>query len=324
MKIFLNPIQNCSNRTAKQLYKNNSYIKNNYSIDVFIKNTQSPSFGSGGLGNFREIYALLEEELDQYCLNAPQLSLSKIRTIVKSHCPDIEVDDLSNLSSNALISPATAAYFKCEIPFIMNNNKLQIPNKLNQVIYLKMPEDQSEKDRTIFLSRIMHEITHALQENSSDRISKADYMRKYLSRSSKSSEEKIRTISIANQASKYAYNNIVNLCAKELNKSDNMPLSVIMNSAGYLDSFYNKACSKKAGAAIDNLLTSILEAFKRQGSYDTQTALDLIAMTAEREQEAYRNEYEILKKYANIKGNADIDIIPMSFGVLSDIAKDLY
>ncbi len=319
MKITFNSIFAHQAASIRQTNKNSFYLKNNQSYDIFTKSVH-PSFGSN---NFKDNYAVLEKELSDYCLNASNLSLSTIREIIRKRCPNIEVDDFKNLSTNSPISPRTAAYFKYEIPFVVVDGKLQVDDKINQTIYLNIPKNQTEKERVMFLSRAMHEITHALQENSDDRTSKADYIRKYLTRSTESFDEKTATITSATKAFAYTSNYIMNICSEGLNKKDIMPCAISLNNIKYIDNLYRKICAQDAGSTIEKLLKNVLLSIKNQSDYNIETVLDIVAMTAEREQEAYRNQYEVLKKFKNIKGNADIDIVPMSFGILGDIARDL-
>lgn len=154
-------------------YVNLTSAKSNLSKDTFVKSATNVSFGSIN----ETKYSSIKKDMTEYFMNAETLSVEEIGTLVKKHLPDTNFDDIKNLPKELNVNRYAGAYTSEPTEFyIADNGNIQATSK-PKTIYLNFHTSTQNKQesRIILLDRLLHEMTHVLQDEKGSNVRKEDF-----------------------------------------------------------------------------------------------------------------------------------------------------
>ena len=295
-----------------------NYQKNN-GADVFIKSTNKVSFGSIE----KTKYADLKNDMTEYFMNSDELSVGDIRTIVKKYSPSTGFDDIRNAPQTIRINKMSGAYTHEPTQFFYNEKDKIEAETLPKTIYLNFhtPTKDEKESRIILLDRMLHEMTHLLQDEEGSDTRKLEFFNKYLD---SATDETVAINSIQ------AFNGIFNILEQNMLTSFvkaeptawSLPREV--NRRLDIDSLFMKKIKMSTSTLIRNSLSQAFNISNKQfGNIDTNTALDYVVLKAKNEKEAYQNGLDSDKELLGITAKTDFDLRIEMYQKIIETAESL-
>ena len=176
MKIYSITNSIYKNKINKQNIDNNqTYFTNGLNQNKIEKTIQDKSLSFKGLSSFSQKFNPFEHDILTYYRTKQIINIDEIKQILKKYAPDMNIKNLNEAGTNANIHDRTCGYFKDEILFSQNGICINGEKSL----FINPPNTNSFEDRIKFLQALVHEVTHAFQESSSDRISKFSWINNF-------------------------------------------------------------------------------------------------------------------------------------------------
>ena len=308
-------------RNNYQINKNpnlNTNFNSNIKEDVFIKSSNTVSFTSAD----KNQYNLAKEDLTQYFLNTDKYSIEEIENIIKKYSPATNFDDIKNIPANTNAARGTAAYTYEPTQFVMGNNGNIEAVDLPKTIFLNFKTSaKNEKEaKVILLDRLLHEVTHVLQEDS-PKDNKIVFFNNFLA----TQEDTNKAI-----ANLQAVNTIYNLIEQEMMSrfvnatptSGSLPKEI--NKRTDVDTLFMKKYKTSTSTFIKNILKNAMQLGSMKfGKIDKNFVLDFIILKAENEKEAYQNALDSNKELLNINSKTDFDLRIEMYEKIIETAKKI-
>lgn len=282
----------------------NRNIKNHIAKDIFVKSTNNISFGSIN----DKKYSSLKQDITEYFTTAETLSVEEIRALVKKHLPDTGFDDIKNLPKGSNSSIYAGAYTAEPIAiYTAKNGKLQSETK-PKTIYLNFhtPTQNVKESRIILLDRLLHEMSHVLQDEKGSDTRKEDFFNEYLS-SLKNQQVAMANMQVANMI----FNGLEKLlietfkaCSKT---TGSLPKALKRDTD--INSLFLKKMKITAEAQIQNYLSNSINLVNMKlGIINKKFISDFVILKAKNEKEAYQNALNSDKELLGINSKTDFDL----------------
>ncbi len=272
--------------------------------DVFVK---SKSVSFKGDRNFVEFFEPFQKEFLALCREKKEFKFDELNTFVKKYVPNLEVKRLSEVDSGANVHDRTAAYFKDEM-FFTPDGRIRNGQK---VLFINSPEMNSEADRVAFSQFFVHEMTHAFQETSSDRLSKFEFFKGFLGGKSLDDDKLHTLLMVPKLYSMVEYNYGLPLI-NVLKKENEIPLPIrVKPDENIIDNIYREQVGGSADEYLDALVERVFEILgKPSDKQNFKTAKKYLVLIAQKEKEAYEKGLAFTKSLLNIdqKTPTDIDL----------------
>lgn len=287
--------------------------ENKLEKDIFVKNTKNVSFGSAV--NLMEKFVSFAKEIEEYVLKNSKVDLLEVEKIVKKYSPTTKVKDFAQLPQNTNVNDRTFAYFRQNIKF--GDDGCIVPDA--KEIFVKVSQNMDKSQKLEFLEALEHEFTHILQEESSDRVSKISFIRKFIG-NERLNQEKISTLSFMPKIfSSVEYYMSLPLY-KFMAKSDNLPQPVKSATVDDLNRIYRQVTGYNAE---DYIMLVREEIFKRLGNqghiFDKKAIKEYAAMVAQKKHEAYENTTKMLNQKCGISGPSDLDLRVVLYDIFKKV-----
>ena len=292
-------------------------VKNNPKSDVFVKSNDI-SFGSNAT-----IAAKLNSflpELYDYILHTKKLSIEGVGEIVQKTSPGTPVKPLSELPTGTNAHNATGAYFHCKYKFSPDFKEV-IPGE--KTIYLNLPAQDTVKERVIYMENVVHEMTHIFQEESSDRVSKLEFLKNFLNKDI-SSVSKYETLMAMPRIFSRVELQMQQPLLYALAKKDIMPIPVKVLSPKILNDVYLETVNTPVDDYIARtIVTSFADASLQLPNFDSRTVLEYIGQTAKKEGEANLNAGYMVKRSLGINSPVDMDYRVLLYDNFAKVAETM-
>lgn len=285
--------------------------------DTFVKST-NVSFGSSM--PLKQKFDMFQKDIEKYVLKSPKIELNEIEKIVQKYSPTTTVKNYNELPQNSNALSTTVAYFQNQIVFTADSKAIA----QDKVIFVRPLEGQNKKDKLFFLDCIEHEFTHILQEESKDRMSKVDFLNNYVSGKSIQDLKTLNTIALCPKIFSSVEHYIGLPLRKAFRKSNDLPEKLPFYSKDLINQIYASQTGMNAKDYTKSVISAILEeAEKQAGSFDKHQVVKYIALTANKEKEAYENSTKMLKRHLGINGYTDLDLRLQVYQIFEDTAKEI-
>lgn len=289
-------------KSFKQSNKQNPYINLSTPNDIFIK---SPNISFKGK-SFEEKYSELRKDLTDYIMTSPNIEAKAIEEIIQKYSPTTTFDDYKNFNTKASNAfEATTGYTKQDMNFSISDFGV-VASAMPQKIYVTFPENLDKESRILFGDNVLHECSHVLQNESSNRQSYQDFFNSNFSRIS-NTRCSINSLQVANEAFSTTEKEMYKvLLTSKSNKLDRLPKKVSKKID--LNEFYKQRYKCNAKEFAQMVIELILKQANAKGAIDKQMVLDFVILKAQDEKEAYRNALDFDKEQLKIKGAIDHDL----------------
>lgn len=317
MKLSPLNFNNVHNAYSCNKKANNYSIKNNSQNDAFVK-SENISFASKST-----IASKLNgfvPELYEYIMHSKTLSYEGIETVLQKYSPDTLVKPFSEVPSTPNVCKGAGAYFHCN--FAINSNvvpALVIPK--GKAVYVNIPQEDNIKNRLNLFASNVHEVTHIFQEESSDRLSKAEFISNFLNKTN-SPEAKKDTLLALPHLFAYIDTEMQQPYLAFFGMTDWMPRPVkFLNDEG-LQMIYKEVVGQNVDEYLaKTILKSLDNVSKPFPHCNKNTLLDYIILTGKNEREAYHNSVSMLKSALKMNEPTDLDYRALLYGRLVKIAE---
>lgn len=294
------------------------YFKNDLQNDVFVKNANDISFKGGKIN---QKYGALNKEITDYILTNEEISFEEIEKIIQKYSPTTKFEKMENLETDRMLTQGTTGYTKIPTEFYENENGKIICTTQPKTIYLCNPKQLNREEKIILLSRILHECTHVLQEESKDRTSSEDFFSSHFKNS--------KNIDITFETMCHLPNifttleNISNtlLACSDIN-FEKLP-EKLKNPAMTLDKICLETQKQKAVDFYCSAIIFLIRKFENSGAKDISLILDYIILKAQNEQEAYQNALTSDKQMLNLNCKTNFDLRNEEYAKMIEAAKQL-
>ena len=288
--------------------------------DVFVKSVPAKNVSFGANLTMAEKFIPFKNEFLKYYKENSILTFDEIEKIIQKYLPDIKVCDLSTMQNKGNVHKRTGAYFENE--FLIYSG-LECKEDI-QKIYLSSQKTNKLEDKIELAQGVIHEITHAFQESSSDRLSKVDFLNTF-SGTYKSLDEFLSVMEIMQKYYLAVEYNLNHHLIEYMQKRNEIPL--VINNAGRqkLDEIYVKTLGVPVNIFVDFLIAKIgrnmgIQMLDRQKQ---KNIIDYFSLISAKEKEAYKNQVEFAKEVMNIKTPVDLDLTKNLYAVYADRCKYL-
>ena len=161
-----------SNKTQNKQSFVSAKAEKTYGGDVFVKSVTAKNVSFGANLTMAEKFIPFKNEFLKYYKENSILTFDEIEKIIQKYLPDIKVCDLSTMQNKGNVHNRTGAYFENEILF---TSDMKCKKGIQQICLIPQKTDKFEEKMQL-AQGVIHEMTHALQENSKDRLSKDDFL----------------------------------------------------------------------------------------------------------------------------------------------------
>ena len=288
--------------------------------DVFVKSTNNISFGSADKAKYAEI----KRDVTDYFLNAKTLDVNEIEKIVKKYSPSTNFADIKKIPRNANVHTSTVAYTHEPSQFLLNESGKIAVETLPKTIYFNFntPAKNQRDERIILIDRLVHEMTHILQDEEGSDTRKLDYFNAFLSTQT-NNDRAIRNI----QAINLIYNTVEKAMIGAL--ADSLPptttsLPQKINEKTDIDTLFVKKIKTSPSTLMRNALSRTLNVANMQfGGIDRNFALDFVILKAKNEKEAYQNALDSNKELLGLNCKTDFDLRIEMYQKMIDVAQSM-
>ena len=278
--------------------------------DCFVK-SNNISFCAGKI---TQKFDALSKEMSNYVLHAPQIEEEKIDRIIKNYSPTTSFAQFD--SSKAKSSPAKNTKSRISMPRDMKVcNKYIIVTESPKTIYANIPETLNKKERLIFNSEILRQCTYALQEESNDRESMKDFIRKHIN-SRKNFSSAASTLDRLPQFFSIIDNSILDTLTQGNINPGALPKEISSNLS--FDSICKQVYKM---SAHDVCALTLSQSMMLSDTEDTALALEYAIYRAKNEKEAYGNALSVYKKIQDISTKTDMDLRLEAYESIIESAK---
>ena len=304
-------------KSFKQSNKQNPYINLSTPNDIFIK---SPNISFKGK-SFEEKYSELKKDLTDYIMTSPSLEAKDIEGIIQKYSPTTTFDDYKNFNSKTSNAfEATTGYTKQDMTFAVLDYGV-VANALPQKIYVTFPKDLEKESRILFGDNVLHECSHVLQNESSNRQSYQDFFNSNFRRIS-NTQCSLNSLRAANETFCTVEQEMyATLLTSKSNKLGHLPKKVSKKID--LNEFYKQKYKCNAKEFAQTVIALVLRQANAQGAIDKQMVLDFVILKAQNEKEAYRNALDFDKEQLKIKGAIDLDLKIKIYDSIINAAQSL-
>ena len=272
--------------------------------DIFIKSTRPGKVSFSGLPRFDERFSPFCKDLHEYLAKQTPLTYDDIRKIIHKYVPDIGINRMSELNNKSNAVEATGAYFENLQIFTPDGRCLQG----RQGIYINLPETNNIEDRIKFSEFLVHEMTHVLQENSSDRIPLSKWMNDYL-QNAKMNRDSILTLQLMPKIFSIFEYNVTKPLYTALNKSSYMPLPINSASNDTVNEIYKNSTRVPASRFADIILSKCAERIGLpEAPSNIKKIIEYAKLKTECEREAISNATAFIKNELGINSPTDLDL----------------
>lgn len=298
-----NTVLNSINKTRIGNISNRN-IKNHIAKDTFVKSTNNISFGSIN----DKKYSSLKQDMTEYFTTAETLSVEEIRVLVKKHLPHTGFDDMKNLPKGSNASIYAGAYTAEPIAiYTAKNGKLQAETK-PKTIYLNFhtPTQNLKESRVILLDRLLHEMSHVLQDEEGSDTRKEDFFNKFLS-SRTNQQIAMANMQVANMIFNGLEQSLFETFKNCSKTSGSLPKELKRDTD--INSLFLKKMKITAEAQIQKYLSKSINAVNMKvGIFNENFILDFVILKAKNEKEAYQNALNSDKELLGINSKTDFDL----------------
>lgn len=293
-----------------------SGVKNNPKCDVFVKSNDI-SFGSNAT-----IAAKLDSflpDLYNYILHSKKLSLEGVGEIAQNASPGLLVKSLKDAPVDAA-SSSWAASYNCAYSISSDMKTVSAGAKS---IYLGIPDEPTVRNRLVFMNDVAHEMTHIFQEESCDRISKLQFIQKFLDKEL-SNAAKLDTLKAMAAIFNEAETKMQQPLLRALNKKDIIPCPVKTLSHKLLNDTYIEDSHISVDDYIKGTILSTMDKFSsKYADMDRNTILEYMQLTAKNEREAYLNSGYLVKRALGIKSPVDTEYRVLLYDRFANVAAEM-
>lgn len=296
--------------------ENNKTIQN----DVFLSSNPAKKLSFGANLTFAEKFVPFKKDFFKYYMKNEILSFPDIEKIVQKYLPEIKVKNLKELENSGKIDKRTCAYFDVEFDITPNNKCVNV----EQTIYVS-PQNTNTIAKKIELAQaVIHETTHAMQENSTDRLSKIDWLNS-LKDIAQDRFDFMRTLQNMTLLNANVEQNLNTPLRNYMQKRNEMPVPTANAGRAMLENIYKQTVDKSVEEYIDFLVS---EFWFRQGicyldSSKQKRIFEYLVQTTAKEKEAYTNQINFAKEAMNIKTPVDLDLTKNLYSILAERSKFL-
>ena len=293
--------------------------KNSLASDVFVKSTKNVSFGSID----KPKYASLKEDMTQYFMNAEELSVEEIGSLVKKHLPETNFDDIKNVPKQSNVTKSSGAYTYEPTQFYISESGCIQVTSLPKTIYLNFntPTKDPKEARVILLDRLLHEMTHVLQDEEDSDTRKENLFNKYLG-VQKNQQKAMASFQAVNAIYNTTEQTMMNAFVSCLPTAGSLPKEV--NRRIDVDSLFMKKTKMSASTHIRNILSKSVNVANMQfGGIDKDFALDFVILKSKNEKEAYQNALDSNKELLGINSKTDFDLRIEMYQKFIDVAESM-
>ena len=319
IKFFSNNVRTNSIQQSKLINATKPSFQNKLANDVFIKSTNNVSFGSID----KSRYASIREDMTQYFMNSEELSVDEIAALVKKHLPDTNFDDIKNVPKQLNVNKTSGAYtYEPTQFFICEDGGIQVAS-LPKTIYLNFntPTKDPKESRVILLDRLLHEMTHVLQDEKGSDTRKEDLFNKYLE-TQKNQQKAMASFQAINAIYNATEQTMMNAFVACLPTAGSLPKEV--NRRMDIDSLFMKKTKMSASTHIRNILSKSVNVANMQfGGIDKNFALDFVISKSKNEKEAYQNALDSNKELLGITSKTDFDLRIEMYQKFIDVAESM-
>ena len=277
----------------------NQYRYNNY----YNVNSSTPVSFKAKVNTMPEKLNILLAETKKLYKNKQNVGIRDFSSIIEKISPTTKIKYFSEIPLGSNISPRTGAYFSQRSNIDFQRNEIKFDDK---VIYLNFNNQTSQSKLKLFAD-FVHEATHIAQEEATDRVTTADFIKKFLS-SPVSIIEKDNSLLTGVQGFKSVEYNILLPLIDAWRKTDDLPREVMHTDKKILDMIYKSQTNLSTQEYIKAVTVDILKQLKTKLPYANENyVLRYIRKKAGQEKEAYQISLDFLKDILNIKGHTDLD-----------------
>ena len=302
------------NRTSAKF---NSTALNN---DMFVKSSTSENVMFGSVKTFVEKFVPFEQELLKKIGKGNfDTSIENVETLVQKYSPDLKIRPLKEAGANSNVTNRTSAYFKDQMYM---TEDLQLVNGEKE-LYLTMPRSNNKDEQMNFAQSLVHEMTHAFQEKSTDRLSKYDWLKCFLE-SSKVNDDTVRTLQLMPKFFSMIEYNLLLPFDKALGKTNFKPVRIPSVDKELVNDIYKR----NTGIPFNNYVDFLVDAVaKRLGMPDSQLNRkklhEYVPLLAGKEEEAYTKGYGFTKKQLHISGQTDLDLRTKLYSMFKQRSQEI-
>ena len=276
--------------------------------DVFVK---TPTFSA--MNTFSHNYSHIKPIIKQM-YSERKVNLKSLEEVIQRFFPHINVRDMRE-APLAKQSSEFGAYFQNQIGF----SKTFEVKDMGQALFFRMPNESADNTNLNFFINVVHEITHVIQENSSDRVKRSDWMRKTLQNANDKNTVMADLVVLPQIFS--SLEQVVILPLREfMMKSDNLPREILVKvEPKLINDIYKKVTGANYDSYVDFCLSEI---FKRIGFNCSKDSLSRVLKYSKQyaldEYEAYKNGTDFGKEMLGIKSSTDLDLRVQAYRMLAD------
>ena len=280
-------------------YKYNQYKQTYYTIN----NPVTPNF-KGQINTIQGKFNILLAETKKIFNTKQNIELKDFEAIIKKISPTTSVKSISQIPPGSNVSPGTGAYFSQKTNINPYTNDISVNDK---IIYLN-PLSSTPSTRLKLFGDFIHESTHVAQEESIDRLSTIDFIKKML-QSPIPTEVKIDTLIGGTKGFESIEYNVVLPLIYALRKCDDMPNRIIKADPKILNMLYERSTQSSTTEYIKAVTNDIIKQLKTKlPNADEKYILKYIHKKAGQEKEAYKTSLDFLKDTLKIQGDTDLDL----------------
>ena len=261
--------------------------------------------------------------MTQYFMNAEELSPKEIEKLIKKYSPETNFDDIKNVPKQSNVNRVSGAYtYEPTQFFIKDDGSCEI-TQLPKTIYLNFhtPTKNPKEARIILLDRVLHEMTHILQDESGSDTRKGDFFNKKLS-TIKSQEAAVANLQAVNLIFNATEGAMMQSFVSCLPTAWSLPKEV--NRRMDIDSLFMKKTKMSASTLVRNALSKSLHIANMQlDNIDKNFALDFVVLKAKNEKEAYQNALDSNKELLGINTKTDFDLRIEMYQKIIDTAESM-
>ena len=240
--------------------------------------------------SFETRYKALKLDLIDYVTSAYYIDEKELEQIFKRHCPNAKFEKMERVyvGDNGTVSYVGDTQKEYAIRTTLSDKRKAILK--NQTITAVLPENSSKEEELFFISRLLHEGTHALQSISPDRKTELDAINNLIKKKGYSTSIK-DNLELASKIYESLYAELLELSSEaisaELPAGEDNPRNLTAQTA----------CKNYYGVSVEimalEMLEGVLEDFSDK--IDKDFALEYCINIANCEIEAYSKEIEYLK-----------------------------
>ena len=309
-----------SNKTQNKQSFVYAKAEKTYGGDVFVKSVTAKNVSFGANLTMAEKFIPFKNEFLKYYKENSILTFDEIEKIIQKYLPDIKVCDLSTMQNAGNVHNRTGAYFENEILF---TSDMKCKKGIQQICLIPQKTDKLEEKMQL-AQGVIHEMTHALQENSKDRLSKDDFLNS-LKGAEKNPYEFIEMLKFIPKYTTTVEKNVNFPLIKFMRKLNEIPNPLPAAGKKELDRIY----TEMVGAPLEKYIYFLVSHFGREmglynfGIENQKNILKYLAHVSAKEKEAYKNQVEFAKEVMNIKTPVDLDLTKNLYAVYADSCKYL-